>query len=136
MRRLSTQTALHRAVEREEFRVVYQPTVRLPAGEVEGVEALVRWDRPGHGTVHPGDFVPLAEETGLIVPIGAYVLEEACRQVRRWQDDAPGQAPPRVSVNLSARQLTDPELVPAVRAALVRTGIDPGAICLEITRAC
>ena len=131
--RLATQSALHRAIEREEFRVVYQPTVRLPTGVVEGVEALVRWDRPEHGTVEPGEFVPLAEETGLIVPIGAYVLQEACRQAGRWRDEVTGEAPPTVSVNLSARQLTDPGLVPLVRGALERWSVDPATISLEIT---
>jgi len=133
VRRLTVQSALHRAVERAEFHVVYQPTVHLATGELEGVEALVRWNRPEHGVVHPDDFVPLAEETGLIVPIGAYVLDEACRQARRWQDAMPGDVPPSVSVNLSARQLTDPGLVALVDAALARSGADPAAISLEIT---
>ena len=131
--RLATQSALYRAIEREEFRVVYQPTVRLATGDVEGVEALVRWDRPEHGTVQPGDFVPLAEETGLIVPIGAFVLEQACRQARRWQDASPGGAVPSISVNLSARQLTDPGLVGLVEGALARHGVAPATIALEIT---
>lgn len=133
VRRLATQSALHRAIEREEFRVVYQPTVRLSTGNVEGVEALVRWHRPEHGVVMPGEFVPLAEETGLIVPIGAFVLEEACRQAGRWRDAAHGQVSPSVSVNLSARQLTDPGLVPLVHGALQRSGVDPATISLEIT---
>jgi len=133
VRRLATQSALHRAIEREEFRVVYQPTVRLATGDVEGVEALVRWDRPDHGTVQPGEFVPLAEETGLIVPIGAYVLEEACQQARGWRDAAGGGLPPSISINLSARQLTDPGLVAMVAGALQRNGIDPATIALEIT---
>jgi diguanylate cyclase (GGDEF)-like protein len=132
VRRLALSSALHRAVERDEFRVAYQPTVRLATGEVDGVEALVRWDRPGHGVVAPLDFVPLAEENGLIVPIGAYVLEQACRQARRWTDAATGPGP-SVSVNLSARQLVDPGLVPAVEAALDTTGVDPASVSLEIT---
>jgi len=132
VRRLATQSALHRALERQEFRVVYQPTIRLATGAIEGVEALVRWDRPEHGVVLPNDFVPLAEETGLIVPIGAFVLQEACLQAGRWRDAATG-APPSVSVNLSARQLSDPGLVPLVRGALQRNDLDPATICLEIT---
>jgi diguanylate cyclase (GGDEF)-like protein len=131
--RLALSSALHRAVERDEFRVAYQPTVRLDTGEVEGAEALVRWDRPGHGVVAPLDFVPLAEENGLIVPIGAYVLEQACAQARRWSDAAGGPAGPTVAVNLSARQLVDPGLVPLVRGALERSGVDPASISLEIT---
>ena len=130
--RLATSTALHRAVERGEFRVVYQPTIRLATGQVEGVEALVRWDRPDHGLVPPGEFVPLAEENGLIVPIGAFVLEEACRQARRWTRSGQGVGP-TVSVNLSARQLVDPGLLPLVRGALERSGVDPATVCLEIT---
>ncbi len=133
VQRLATSSALHRAVERAEFHVVYQPTVRLATGEVDGVEALVRWDRPDHGVVAPLDFVPLAEENGLIVPIGAYVLEQACAQARRWSDAAAGGAGPTVAVNLSARQLIDPGLVPLVRGALERSGADPASISLEIT---
>ena len=133
VRRLATSSALHRAVEREEFRVVYQPTVRLSTGEVEGVEALLRWDRPEHGIVPPGEFVPLAEENGLIVPIGAFVLDAACQQARHWtQVTGPGLGP-TVSVNLSARQLVDPGLLPLVRRALERSGVDPATIALEIT---
>ena len=133
VRRLAVQSALHRGLERAEFSVVYQPTVHLASGEVDGVEALVRWARPDHGIVQPDEFVPLAEETGLIVPIGAFVLEQACGQARRWHDAAPGGALPSVSVNLSARQLTDPGLVPLVERALERSGVDPGSISLEIT---
>ena len=133
VRRLATSSALHRAVERGEFRVVYQPTVRLATGEVEGVEALLRWERPDHGTVPPGEFVPLAEENGLIVPIGAFVLEAACQQARRWQDAVAGGVAPTVSVNLSARQLVDPGLLPLVEGALDRSGVDPTTISLEIT---
>lgn len=133
VRRLSTQSAMHRALEREEFRVVYQPTVRLTTGELDGVEALVRWDRPAHGVVMPGNFVPLAEESGLIVPIGAYVLNEACRQAREWQTSRMDDPTPSISINLSARQLTDPGLVPLVEAALERHAVDARAISLEIT---
>jgi diguanylate cyclase (GGDEF)-like protein len=132
VRRLALSSALHRAVEREEFLVAYQPTVRLSTGQVEGAEALVRWQRPGHGLVAPLDFVPLAEENGLIVPIGEFVLAQACAQARRWSDEAPG-AGPTVSVNLSARQLVVPDFVPAVRRALEVTGVDPGCISFEIT---
>ncbi len=133
VRRLATQSALHRALEREEFRVVYQPTVCLLTGRIEGVEALVRWDRPDHGIVRPADFVPLAEETGLIVPIGAYVLEEACWQASRWEQAGHEGPPPSVSVNLSARQLADPGLVALVDGALQRTGVNPARLSLEIT---
>jgi len=132
VRRLALSSALHRAVEREEFTVVYQPTVRLATGEVDGVEALLRWNRPDHGVVAPGEFVPLAEENGLIVPIGAYVLEQACEQARRWSRLA-GGAGPTVAVNLSARQLVDPGLLPLVRGALERSQVDPASISLEIT---
>ena len=130
--RLETQSALHRAVERDELRLHYQPVVDLASGEVRGVEALVRWARPHHGLVGPGAFIPLAEETGLIVPIGKWVLEEAARQVALWQEARPGQRL-TVNVNLSAAQLRQPDLVDNLAAVIDTYGIDPGALCLELT---
>jgi diguanylate cyclase (GGDEF)-like protein len=129
---LETQSALHRAVERDELRLHYQPVIDLASGAVTGVEALVRWARPHHGLVGPGDFIPLAEETGLIVPIGKWVLEEAARQVARWQEARPGQ-PLTVSVNLSAAQLRQPDLIDTLAAVIAAHRIDPGALCLELT---
>jgi diguanylate cyclase (GGDEF)-like protein len=130
--RLETENALHRAIERGEFSVHYQPWVALDSGDVAGVEALVRWDHPTRGLVAPEDFIALAEETGLIVPLGTWTLREACRQWREWRDET-GVTPPRVSVNLSARQLAQTDLVDVVAEALHDFGTEPGGLCLEIT---
>src|SRR5207245_1428977 len=130
--RLETQSALHRALERDELRVHYQPVVDLGSGAVAGVEALVRWDHPQHGLVPPSSFIPLAEETGLIVPIGNWVLEQAAAQLARWQETRPGR-PLMVNVNISARQLRQPDLIQVLMATLAATGIDPSSLCLELT---
>jgi diguanylate cyclase (GGDEF)-like protein len=130
--RFETQSALHRAVERDELRLHYQPVVDLASDVVVGVEALVRWERPHHGLVGPGAFIPLAEETGLIVPIGRWVLEEAARQVARWQAARPGW-PLTVSVNLSAAQLRQADLLSLLSEIVAANGIDPAALCLELT---
>jgi diguanylate cyclase (GGDEF)-like protein len=129
---LEIQSALHRAVERDELRVYYQPVVELETGTVTGVEALVRWQHPQHGLVSPASFIPLAEETGLIVPIGGWVLGEAAAQLAQWRKEHWGRSL-TVSVNLSARQLRQPELIPGLMATLLATGMDPGALCLELT---
>src|SRR5438876_5019602 len=99
---------LRNALERNELRLVFQPIVQLETGSVHAFEAPLRWHRPEHGVVLPAEFVPLAEQAGLILPIGAWVLQEACRHARRWQDAVPTSAPVRVSVNLSAKQLGHP----------------------------
>ncbi len=130
---LRLKAELTRAVERGEFTVYYQPTVELSSGRLAGVEALVRWEHPERGLVPPLDFIPLAEQTGLIVPIGRYVLREACRQMRAWQLSYPATPPMTVSVNLSARELDEPGLVDSVRAVLDETGLDPAHLVLEIT---
>ncbi len=131
---LRTGNDLHRALQRGEFEVHYQPVVDLETGRVSGFEALVRWQHPTRGLVHPGDFISLAEETGLIVPLGAWVLEEACRQVVEWQHHRPaGARPLTISVNLSPRQLAEPTLHDEVTRILAETGIDPDAVWLEIT---
>jgi diguanylate cyclase (GGDEF)-like protein/PAS domain S-box-containing protein len=130
-RRLDLESGLHRALERGEFRLHYQPTISLADGRARGFEALVRWEHPQRGLVFPADFIPVAEETGLIVPLGAWVLERACRQLREWQ--ARTTTPITMAVNLSARQLNDPDLVAQVAAILERTAVDPAAVCLEVT---
>ncbi|OPY70039.1 MAG: Cyclic di-GMP phosphodiesterase Gmr [Syntrophorhabdaceae bacterium PtaU1.Bin034] len=127
---LELENDMRRALERCEFRVFYQPIVDLETGRLVSLEALIRWVHPKRGLVPPGSFIPMAEENGLIVPIGEWVLREVCRQVKRWHD---GGADVRVAVNLSARQLKDKNL-PAVVAKILReTGVSPTTIDLEIT---
>jgi EAL domain-containing protein (putative c-di-GMP-specific phosphodiesterase class I) len=131
LRRMETEGALHRALERGEMQVVYQPTVSLTDGRVVGVEALARWHRRDAGLVYPGEFIALAEETGLIVPIGLWILEEACRQAAVWRRLRPDAEPFTVWVNLSTRQLVHSDLVSRV-AAIVEDA-PPMAVGLEIT---
>jgi diguanylate cyclase (GGDEF)-like protein/PAS domain S-box-containing protein len=132
IRRLETEIALRDALSLSQLRLLFQPIVRIPDGEVIGCEALLRWERPGVGMVAPCDFIPLAEETGLIVPIGAWVMSEACRQALPLLVLA-NDTPLRVCVNLSARQLNEPGLVETVRGALAATGFPAEQLCLEIT---
>ncbi|HYH82742.1 MAG TPA: EAL domain-containing protein [Longimicrobium sp.] len=131
--RLRLETELRRALDRGELRVHYQPIVSLATGRIAGFEALARWQHPQRGLVLPDDFIPLAEETGLILPIGMWVLEEACRQLRRWQDAAPAGEPPTLAVNLCARQFLQPDLVERVEQALREAGVPPHTLKLEIT---
>jgi len=131
--RLQLETDLRRAVERGEFRLHYQPVVSLRTGRVTGFEALVRWEHPDRGLVQPADFIPVAEETGLIVPMGSWVLFEACRQVREWQSAHPRTNPISIGVNLSARQFSQPGLIEQITRALDSTGILPSTLRLEIT---
>jgi diguanylate cyclase (GGDEF)-like protein/PAS domain S-box-containing protein len=130
---LRTGNALHRALERREFELHYQPMIDLETGRVLGFEALLRWRHPERGLVHPADFIPLAEETGLIVPIGAWVLEEATKQTLRWQQARGNGHQLMISVNLAPRQLAEPSFPQEVANILARTGIDPDAVWLEIT---
>jgi diguanylate cyclase (GGDEF)-like protein/PAS domain S-box-containing protein len=122
---------LRKALEREEFLVYYQPQLDLRTGAIVGMEALVRWRHPERGLVSPGEFIPLAEETGLIVPLGEWVLRTACRQAKEWQDR--GFPPLRVAVNLSAKQFQQDDLVKMVANVLVETGMKPELLELEIT---
>ncbi|HEU4454638.1 MAG TPA: EAL domain-containing protein [Longimicrobium sp.] len=131
--RLQMETDLRRGVERDEFSLHYQPIVSLRTGRIAGVEALLRWRHPERGWIPPHDFVPPAEETGLILPIGRRVVAEACRQLRAWQDAAPGAARLSVSVNLSVKQFSQADLVDQVRAALADSGVDPRLLRLEVT---
>ncbi len=129
--RMATEHSLHRALERSELLLHYQPVVEVRGTTTVGVEALIRWDHPEQGLVAPGRFIAVAEESGLIIPIGAWVLEEACHQLRHWQD---GAAPlDSVQVNLSARQIDDPSIVETIEAILARTGLPPEYLTLEIT---
>jgi EAL domain-containing protein (putative c-di-GMP-specific phosphodiesterase class I) len=132
LERLELEADLRQALERGEFRVYYQPKMALASGQLEGMEALVRWEHPRRGLVSPAAFIPLAEETGLIRPLGQWVLEESCRQTKRWHDQMPGLALV-TSVNLSARQFQQPTLVADVAAALQQSGVRPEHIQLEIT---
>jgi EAL domain-containing protein (putative c-di-GMP-specific phosphodiesterase class I) len=128
--RVRLEGELRHAVERDELRLVYQPVVSLADGTAVACEALVRW-QSGDGSVRmPGDFIPLAEENGLIVPIGEWVLDEACRQARDWRSRGIDLT---VSVNVSARQLRGQDLVGAVRRALGERGLPAQSVCLEIT---
>ncbi|MGQ0521329.1 MAG: putative bifunctional diguanylate cyclase/phosphodiesterase [Actinomycetota bacterium] len=133
LERLEMEQALRRALQHGELRLHYQPIVRAADNELLGVEALVRWEHPDRGLVAPADFIPLAEESGLITRIGRWVLIEACSQLGRWQDADPQLAALTIGVNLSARQFTDPGIVAIVAEALHRAGIAPGALTLEIT---
>ncbi len=120
------------AAERGELRLHYQPVVDMRTRrDISGFEALVRWEHPQRGLVSPARFVPLAEQTGLILPVGRWVLQEACRQARAWQDGL--ASPPYVSVNVSVRQLVDPEFVDLVRATLTDAGLRPGGLVVEVT---
>ncbi|HAM03413.1 MAG TPA: hypothetical protein DCQ30_14495 [Acidimicrobiaceae bacterium] len=130
--RLQLETDLSRAIDNDELAVQYQPVVDLRSGQVRGIEALMRWRHPYRGTVMPGDFIPIAESTGLIVPMGRWLLNRACHDVRRLQVEA-RRPDLRLAVNLSARQLDDEDLVDDVQVALLTSGLRPEFLTLEIT---
>jgi diguanylate cyclase (GGDEF)-like protein/PAS domain S-box-containing protein len=130
--RLDLETGLRHALERDELRLVYQPEVDLATGRIVAVEALLRWAHPVHGIVSPAKFIPIAEQSGLIVPIGAWVTREACAAAARWRSTAAGEDL-TVAVNLSPRQLGSVDLLDVVSGALDEAGLDPSALCLEIT---
>ena len=133
MARLQMEAELWRALERGELRVHYQPIVSLATGRIAGFEALARWQHPERGLLPPDEFIPLAEETGLILPVGMWVLEEACRALRHWQEAGDGGAPLTMAVNLSAPQFLQDDLPERVARVLAETGIAPGTLKLEIT---
>ena len=131
LERLHLEGALRGAIEQNQFILHYQPQVDLASGSIVGMEALLRWQHPELGTVPPGRFIALAEETGLIVPIGAWVIETACRQNKAWQEAGFGGL--RMSVNLSARQFAQPDLVASVAKVLTETGLNPNLFEIELT---
>ncbi len=131
--RLQLESDLRHAIEQKQFSVYYQPIVCLQTGRLAGFEALVRWNHPRRGLVEPADFIPVAEETGLIVPIGEWVLNEACAQVRQWQIDSPSHRSLSLSVNLSARQVAQPHLLDRIKQALDNSKLPAHCLKLEIT---
>lgn len=128
---LQVENDLRRAIERQEFRIYYQPIVELQTGKVIGFEALLRWQHPSQGLVLPATFIPVAEETGLIVPIGYWILRSACRQLRLWQGFSAN--PLTISVNLSGRQFSQPDLIDQIDQILQETGLNASSLSLEIT---
>ena len=133
LERIELESALHGAIERSELLLHYQPIIELESGQIMGLEALVRWQHPTRGLLGPAAFIPIAEETGLIKPIGTWVLNEACERLAGWQRDHPQHRPLSMSVNLSGRQLDDDDLLDHVAEAFRTSGIDPASMILEIT---
>jgi diguanylate cyclase (GGDEF)-like protein len=135
LRRREVQAALEEAVNNSEFTLVYQPIVELDSGQIVGFEALIRWPHPQWGMMLPGQFITLAEETGHIVPLGAWVVRQALSDMVQWRRrmGAPDDVGPHVSVNVSARQFRDPGFVTSVRQALRESGLPPSALLLELT---
>lgn len=133
MNLLQLENDLRRAIEQNEFRVFYQPIIELETGIIREFEALIRWQHPQHGLVQPNEFISIAEETGLIIPIGRWILEEACRQTAEWQKNLPPHSQLSISVNLSAKQLLHPNLTAQVSEILTKTRLNPGHLKLEVT---
>jgi diguanylate cyclase (GGDEF)-like protein/PAS domain S-box-containing protein len=132
-RSLQLETDLRQAIETEQFQLFYQPIWSLETNAITGFEALIRWPHPTRGMISPADFIPIAEETGLILPIGQWVIQEACRQMNVWRNKFPAARLLTVSVNLSARQFSEPNLVGQIQAALDQTGFPPHRLKIEIT---
>lgn len=133
LRSLQIETDLRSAIEKDELRVFYQPIVELETGTISGFEALIRWQHPAQGLVSPIEFIPIAEETGLIMPIGAWILQESCRQLKEWQTLSNKSANLWVSVNVSSKQFLQTDLVALVAQTLEETGLSPQCLKLEIT---
>ncbi len=130
---LQLESDLRRAIENEEFDIYYQPVLSLEDQEITGFEALIRWKHPEKGMLHPADFLKSAEETGMILPIGNWVLVEACKQMNQWQTQFPTDPPLTISVNLSSRQFNQPDLPEQIKHILDETGIIPSSLQLELT---
>jgi diguanylate cyclase (GGDEF)-like protein len=133
LRRLELKADMQRALEHDEFILHYQPVIELESGRISGVEALIRWIHPERGLIPPLDFIPLAEETGLIVPIGRWVMQEACRYAAKLHERFPTEPRIHMAVNLSAKQLARAEIIDDIRAILSETGVDASTLILEIT---
>lgn len=133
IKRLQLENDLRRAVEKQEFELYYQPIISVQTLQIEGFEALVRWNHPVKGLVPPLDFIPIAEETGLIVPMGWWILNEACAQMRRWHDELSLETPLNVSVNMSGRQFLQANFIGKLEDCLRETGLDGNYLKLEIT---
>ena len=133
LKRLQLEADLDRAITNEEFELYYQPIISFATGKLTGFEALVRWISPTRGFISPGDFIPVAEETGLIVPMGKWILETACGQMQQWRDEFPEARDVVMSVNLSSRQFAQPDLLAQIQEALILTKLDPANLKLEIT---
>ena len=133
MARLQLEIDLRRALERQELQLHYQPIVSFNNGKIIGYEALVRWQHPQRGWVSPVEFIPLAEETGLIVPLGLWVLRQACQQLHTWQQQQQQDPPLTVNVNLSGKQFAQPNLIENIKQVLQETGLDASSLKLEIT---
>ena len=133
LKRLQLETDLDRAITNEEFELYYQPIISFTTGKLAGFEALVRWISPTRGFISPGDFIPVAEETGLIVPMGKWILETACRQMQQWRNEFPEARDVVMSVNLSSRQFAQPDLLAQIQEALILSELDPANLKLEIT---
>jgi diguanylate cyclase (GGDEF)-like protein len=131
--RMALKADIRRALAENEFEPHYQPIVDLETGRITGVEALARWNHPERGLVAPAGFIPMAEETGLIIPIGSLVLHRACADAAQWLNEFGARAPQSISVNLSPRQIQDPGVVTDVELALSESGLEPGRLILEIT---
>jgi diguanylate cyclase (GGDEF)-like protein len=131
--RLRVENDLRRALERDELILHYQPVIALRDHAMASVEALIRWDHPQRGQISPAEFIPVAEENGLIEPIGRWVLDHACRQAARWYRDRPDSPPLTMSVNLSAAQVANPGIVDTVATAVRASGLDPSCLALELT---
>jgi EAL domain-containing protein (putative c-di-GMP-specific phosphodiesterase class I) len=133
VQQLDLETDMRRALENREFRLFYQPIIDLTSTEISGFEALIRWRHPTRGLLSPDSFIPTAEETGFILPIGRWVLREACHQLRLWHQEFPATQSLRMSVNLSPKQFSHPKLVKQIREALDENNLSPGSLQIEIT---
>jgi EAL domain-containing protein (putative c-di-GMP-specific phosphodiesterase class I) len=132
-RRAQMDVALRFALERNELALVYQPQVSLADGTLTGFELLMRWNSPQYGPISPDDFIPIAENSGMVVPIGLWALEQACMQLKAWHAAYPRETPLTLGVNVSMRQLTHSSFQEEVSSILKRTGVDPGSLELELT---